>query len=140
MQHSRNKRNISCCFFLLMLLLLAPFAQAQSKWNTPQEANNLKNPYANNTSVLKDAKVLYMANCAPCHGAKGKGDGAAAVALNPKPADHSSDAVQKETDGALFWKISEGHNPMPQYKQTFSEAQRWALVNYIRTLAKNPKK
>src|SRR5574341_1503350 len=29
----------------------------------------------------------FVQNCAPCHGQAGKGDGAAAAALNPKPRD-----------------------------------------------------
>jgi mono/diheme cytochrome c family protein len=127
-------------FFMIMIILLPGFLHAQTNWNIPKEADNLKNPLAENTTVLKEAKVLYTTNCVPCHGTKGKGDGAAAAALNPKPADHSSERVQKETDGQLFWEISEGHNPMPQYKNVLTETQRWELVNYIRTLAKTPKK
>ncbi len=39
-------------------------------------------------------KALYAANCTACHGAAGNGKGAAAIALNPKPADFTS---------ATFW-------------------------------------
>jgi len=34
-----------------------------------------------------DAKQMFNSYCAPCHGVSGKGDGPAAAALNPKPAD-----------------------------------------------------
>jgi mono/diheme cytochrome c family protein len=34
-----------------------------------------------------DAKQMFNSYCAPCHGASGKGDGPAAAALTPKPAD-----------------------------------------------------
>jgi len=34
-------------------------------------------------------KASYDQMCASCHGAAGKGDGAAAAALNPKPKDLS---------------------------------------------------
>jgi mono/diheme cytochrome c family protein len=34
-----------------------------------------------------DAKEMFTSYCAPCHGASGKGDGPAAAALTPKPAD-----------------------------------------------------
>ncbi len=138
MKKSHKKR--ATLLILLLALIATQSLQAQPKWNAPKEADNLKNPYAGNTTVLKEGKQLYTANCAPCHGSKGRGDGPAAAALNPKPADHSSDIVQKETDGSLFWKISEGHNPMPEYKLALTDNQRWELVNYIRTLAKNPKK
>jgi mono/diheme cytochrome c family protein len=109
-------------------------------WVAPKVADNVKNPMSGNNSTIAETKKLYITNCSPCHGDKGRGDGPAAQGLNPKPADHTSVKVQSETDGAIFWKLSEGRNPMPGYKKIFSEDQRWELVNYIRTMAKNTKK
>ncbi|MGC8750716.1 c-type cytochrome [Hydrotalea sp.] len=124
-------------FLFLALITFPALLQAQTNnWNAPASANQLKNPLAGNTTVLKEAKKLYTTNCGPCHGNNGKGDGIAAAALNPKPADHTSAAVQKESDGALYWKMTEGHTPMPSYKQALTDTQRWMLVNYIRSLAK----
>lgn len=37
--------------------------------------------------------------CATCHGATGAGDGAAAAALDPKPASFASGAFRLDTDG-----------------------------------------
>ncbi len=127
---------------LLLIFSLSYFLTlAQSPpWVAPKESDNIKNSLAGNTAILADAKALYTANCGPCHGDKGRGDGPAASGLNPKPADHSSVAVQNESDGALFWKLSEGRAPMPGYKKIFSDQQRWELINYIRTLARTPKK
>jgi mono/diheme cytochrome c family protein len=137
-------KNVKSKFALGLLLLFSLsyfLTLAQSPpWIAPKDADNLKNPLAGNTSVLPDAKALYTANCGPCHGDKGRGDGPAAPGLNPKPADHSSVAVQNESDGALFWKLSEGRAPMPGYKKIFSDQQRWELINYIRTLARTTKK
>jgi mono/diheme cytochrome c family protein len=126
-------------FCVLNLIYSRAHAQP-SNWAAPKEADNIVNPFAGNSGVLADAKVLYIANCAPCHGDKGRGDGPAAPGLNPKPADHSSAAVQAESDGSLFWKLSSGRNPMPGYKKIFSDQQRWQLITFIRTLAKTPKK
>jgi mono/diheme cytochrome c family protein len=124
-------------FFLLPIL----HADAQTKpWPVPGNIKELKNPEASNSNSVKDGKALYTSLCAPCHGDKGKGDGPAAAALNPKPADHSSPAMMNESDGSIFYKITEGRNPMPQFKATLSDSQRWALVCYIRTLCKAPKK
>jgi len=116
------------------------FAQQRTQWVTPKINQDIKNPIAVDKAVLAEGKALYTANCAPCHGEKGKGDGPAAQALNPKPADHSSAAVQVETDGSLFWKLSEGRNPMPGYKKIFNDKQRWELISYIRTLSKSTSK
>src|SRR5436305_15116221 len=112
-------------FFIFMFLSLS--TKAQTKWAAPKEADNLKNPLAGNTDVLKECKSLYTSYCTPCHGEKGRGDGVAAASLSTKPADHSSTYVQNQTDGALFWMITEGYNPMPTYKQALSENQRWEL-------------
>lgn len=128
-------------FIFSIILFSAKIASAQSKtpWVAPASANEVKNPLAGNTDILKYAKVIYSTYCGPCHGNSGKGDGIAAAGLPVKPADHTSDKVQEQTDGALFWMISTGRTPMPSYKATLTEAQRWELVNYIRTLAKHKK-
>ena len=138
---SRSVKSTFASGLLLVFSLSFLFALAQSPpWVAPKESDNVKNPLAGNTSVLPEAKTLYTANCGPCHGDKGRGDGPAAAGLNPKPADHSSVAVQNESDGALFWKLSKGRAPMPGYEKIFSDQQRWELINYIRTLARTPKK
>lgn len=136
-----NEKQINKIYFSFAILLFISFfinkeAKAQSKmWTPPASSDNYKNPLAGNTGVLKDAKILYTNYCTPCHGMKGKGDGVAAAALNPKPANHTSEMVQHHTDGGLYWMISTGRNPMPNYKSILSDNQRWELVNYIRTLA-----
>lgn len=127
-------------FLLSFTLFYYSSSSQQNTWVAPKDADNVTNPLAGNPSVLADAKTLYVANCGPCHGEKGRGDGPAAQGLNPKPADHTSVAVQNESDGALFWKLSEGRAPMPGYKKIFSDQQRWELITFIRTLAKVKKK
>jgi len=113
---------------------------AQSNnWKAPASAKKIKNPLAKVVSASQKGKLLFKTNCVVCHGDKGKGNGVAAVALNPKPADLSSDRVKKETDGELFWKMGKGNGNMPAWKGTLKTEQRWQLVNYIRTLQKQKK-
>ena len=57
------------------------------------------------------------------------------TSLPIKPADLSSDHVQSQTDGSLFWKILSGRGMMPSTQATLSDEQRWAVIDYIRTLA-----
>ena len=108
-------------------------ALAQAPWAAPEADKAKKNPLPNDKKFVEQGAKLAQVNCASCHGAKGKGDGAAAVALNPKPADWTSKKVQDESDGELFWKISNGRGPMPPWKH-LTEQDRWALIRYIRSL------
>ena len=126
--------------FTALSIMFSHSAAQSGKWVAPKEADDLKNPLVANGSILATAKTTYTANCGPCHGDKGRGDGPAAPGLNPRPADHTSAAVQSETDGSLFWKLTEGRSPMPSYKKIFTDEQRWQLVIYIRSLAKASKK
>jgi mono/diheme cytochrome c family protein len=107
-------------------------AWAQGEWKAPADAKKMKNP----VKGVGNAKKTIQTNCVTCHGASGKGDGPAAAALPPpKPADWTSAKVQSESDGELFWKISNGRGAMPPWKH-LAEKDRWEIVNYIRTLKK----
>jgi mono/diheme cytochrome c family protein len=116
-------------------LALGGSAWAQAPWTAPDAEKGKKSPVASSAKVVDQGKKVAQANCVPCHGSSGKGDGAAAAALNPKPADWTSKKVQDESDGELFWKISTGRGAMPSWKH-LPENDRWALVQYIRTLKK----
>ncbi|MBM4442817.1 MAG: cytochrome c [Candidatus Rokubacteria bacterium] len=113
------------------VLGLASTAWAQGPWQAPASEKGKKSPGGN----AANGKKLADTNCVSCHGAGGKGDGAAAAALNPKPADWTSAKVQGESDGEIFWKISNGRGPMPPWKH-LSEKDRWDLVAYVRSLKK----
>ena len=57
--------------------------------------------------------------------------------LKTEPRDFSKAIVQDQTDGALFFKISEGRKDMPSFKKKLpDEEDRWQLVNFMRTLKK----
>jgi mono/diheme cytochrome c family protein len=124
---------VSACFVSLPV-----FSQGK-KFPAPASADAIVNPLKGKADATAAGKIIYTQFCVTCHGAKGKGDGIAAPGLTKPPADHTSDFVQKQTDGAIFWIVTNGNNPMPTYKTTLTETQRWQVVNFIRTLAK-PKK
>jgi mono/diheme cytochrome c family protein len=107
-------------------------AWAQGEWKAPADAKATKNP----VKGVGNAKKNIETNCVTCHGPNGKGDGPAAAALPPpKPADWTSAKVASETDGEIFWKISNGRGAMPPWKH-LPDKDRWEIVNYIRTLQK----
>jgi copper transport protein len=97
------------------------------------------NPVPPNPASIDDGHTLYLANCAPCHGISGKGDGPSGRTLNPAPADLTQHAVPGvHTDGQLFDWITNGYpgSAMPAFKDQLTDKQRWNLVNFMRTLAK----
>ncbi len=112
---------------------------AQQLWTAPSEADKLENPFSyDDVKIIEQGKKIFQSVCAACHGKTGKGDVPSMQSLNPKPADLTSETVQNQTDGAIFWKITEGRGLMASYKDMLSDKERWALVVYIRSLA--PKK
>lgn len=51
----------------------------------------------------------YKLYCLPCHGEKGKGDGVAAAALNPKPRDFTDKVLMASIpDKQVFTAIKDG--------------------------------
>ena len=122
---------------LTTLIAGAAVATAGScDWKAPPTAVNRPNPVPSNANTIALGQKLFASNCQTCHGASGKGDGPGGAALEKKPADLGACIKSNnETDGSLFWKISEGRSPMVSWKGALSETQRWELVNYIKTFA-----
>ncbi len=138
MQHKK-----SFLFFLLIatcfcfILAAKPHYTCQTnEWLAPKSADLVKNPLISDLSATAEGKKIFKQMCAICHGNTGKGDGIAGISLNPRPTNLSLAKIQSQSDGALFWKMTEGRAPMASYKEALSEQQRWKLVNYIRTLKK----
>lgn len=105
---------------------------ATEEWKAPARAARKKNPVPVDEKSLAAGKVVYVKECLSCHGTGGKGDGPNAKDLNPKPYDLNTAKVWSQTDGALFWKLTEGKKPMPAYDTLLSEEQRWQVINYSR--------
>jgi mono/diheme cytochrome c family protein len=120
----------------VFLILLSSFIFQNNEWVAPEEASMKMNPVEPNEKSLKLGKKVYNKMCWTCHGSEGKGDGPASATLTPKPADFTNQKIQDQKDGALFWKITTGKGTMASYKNSLTEDQRWAVVNYIRTLKK----
>ncbi len=125
-------------FFSAILISVKTFSQG-STWVAPASADKITNPLKGDASSATEGKKIYESMCVICHGEKGKGNGAAGVSLTPRPANFLAITVRHESDGAIFWKLSEGNPPMASYKTLLTETQRWQLVNYIRQLEEKNK-
>ncbi len=106
------------------------------KWVAPSEVGKKKNPIAVDDASIAAGKKIYSFNCEICHGKKGRGDGPKVAELDKEPSDFTKEDLQAQTDGELFWKLSEGKKPMPAFKKDLTEEQRWQAVIYLRTFAK----
>lgn len=94
----------------------------------------------------KAGKKTYGLLCASCHGNTGKGDGPAASALTPKPADHTDGKRMKALSDQFLFDIiknggaSVGKSPlMPAWGGQLKDQDIWNLIAYIRELAESHK-
>lgn len=126
-------KNIARTVIVIVLILFSTDIYSQSTWKAPKSADEISNPLKNDVAATKKGKKMFNQLCVICHGTKGKGNGVAGVALNPKPTSFITKAFSSQTDGALFWKITEGNAPMAAYKDLLTEIERWQLINYLRT-------
>jgi len=79
-------------------------------------------------------KRVYAANCAPCHGVGGFGDGPAAAKLTPRPpALASSDLMRSTTPELMYRKITIGvtGTAMLPFADKLSATDRWNVVAYL---------
>jgi mono/diheme cytochrome c family protein len=127
-----------CVVGAILMAALSVSAGTQRKttegWHPPQSCIFTRNPVPATRSSVEAGKKIFLMRCAGCHGARGHGDGEDAPQLRVRPAVLSSHPIQEQTDGALWWKITFGNRPMPGYGFRLSMADRWNLVNYLRTL------
>mgnify|MGYP003454506542 CR=1 FL=1 len=121
-----------------LFTLMTGFSFFQNKpWAVPDNYQKMKNPVASNAESIAEGKTLYSTHCKSCHGAKGLGDGSKAAQLKTDAGDFSKADFQAQSDGALFYKTSEGRDDMPSFKKKIPDAdERWSIVNYMRTLKK----
>ena len=134
----KNKRDIRSWTMAMVtgLLFLGFNSHAQDEWVAPTSSDKIVNPLKGDANAAANGQKLYKVLCVICHGAKGKGDGAAGAGLTPKPTNLTTSEFQSQTDGAIFWKIKEGRPPMASYETSIPENKRWEIINYIRTLKK----
>ncbi|HUG36687.1 MAG TPA: cytochrome c [Candidatus Limnocylindrales bacterium] len=132
MMRQRSCRALALALGLALAAVGGAGAQG-GPWVAPTSEKAKKSPVAASPQAVLQGRKVAAANCASCHGPGGKGNGPAAMALTPKPADWTSKKVQDETDGEMFWKITTGRGAMPAWRH-LPENDRWAIVQYLRSL------
>ena len=117
---------------------------SKNTWELPADADKTPNPVPATAESVAKGKELYFektkGNCVFCHGDTGSGNVENLPKLRRKPADLTNkERMTAMTDGEVFWKISKGiRGIMPTGENRMkTEEERWHVVNYVRTLAKD---
>ncbi len=119
----KTARLLSVAITLLLLALLAVPTTAQEPATPPSPGNG---------------SLLWAENCAPCHGATGKGDGPTAASMEFTPADFTNPEVARNREPAqMFIDIKEGRMEklMPPWGKRLSDEQIWDVLYYARSLS-----
>lgn len=97
----------------------------------------LVNPLKGDTASLERGRDRYMVYCSMCHGLQGQGDGTVAQYMPLKPPSLLSEKVRGFKDGRIYHIVIDGQGVMGNYAtQINKEEDRWAIVNYVRSLQK----
>ena len=124
-------KTIPLLFTFIILAGIQPVAQV---WVVPEENKEKTSPFTFNADSIKKGEAVFIKNCKSCHGNPGKKDWAK---ITPEPGDPASDKFQVQTDGEMFYRITTGKVPMPEFRNILSENDRWNVISFIRSF--NPK-
>ncbi|MDZ4083630.1 MAG: cytochrome c [Bdellovibrionales bacterium] len=105
------------------------------------DVSDVTEPWLPNEKMVKHGAAVYKTSCAMCHGEKGAGDGVAGGSLNPKPRNLIEGKwKQGGTSLALFATLQNGvpGGSMQGYKDALPAKDRWALVQFIRSITTTP--
>ncbi len=117
------------------ILKMEQIQQDTVKWVAPASADDLINSYESNDENIAEGLLIYRKHCRSCHGRKGDGQGVEAADLSTATTDFTVPSFIEQTDGSMFWKISEGRNDMKPYNKKLDEEDIWLVVMYIKTLS-----
>lgn len=103
------------------------------------EPRDLVNPLPLAQASIEQGRLDYSYYCVHCHGPTADGQGMVGQSFSPLPANLTQASVQAQSDGELFVKTSLGYKRCPPLAQTVAEKDRWAIINYLRSLTGTPK-
>ena len=83
--------------------------------------------------TYENGKLLFLQNCAHCHGLSGQGDGWDGLYLDVAPANFTDPNMRGMSDGDYYARVSFGiqNSAMPKWGEFLPENQRWAVINFI---------
>jgi cytochrome c553 len=118
-----RRARVSLALFALLLLALLACSKSQDADNLPRQATPTPSPApaasaspaaaagggGGGSAAETQAALIFKSRCSTCHGMDGKGNGPAAITLNPKPRNYTDPAWQKSvTDDHIREIIVQG--------------------------------
>ncbi|MEN8115603.1 MAG: cytochrome c [Bacteroidota bacterium] len=107
---------------------------AQNEWIIPEADLQKISPYIFEDDVVNSGEIIYENSCISCHGTPTKNN---PMVFVPSPGDPASEKFQNQTDGSIYYKISNGRGGMPAFAETFAEEEIWGLIGYFRSFNEN---
>ncbi len=118
--------------WLFIIILGGVSVSIAHEWMAPKEEGKRPNPTVSDTNSIKRGKIIYLDNCAACHGEKIEGMKAEDAGLETDSPDLKQ-RLLSHTDGDFFWKIRNGRGDMPSFQDELSDNEIWNVINYIRS-------
>jgi mono/diheme cytochrome c family protein len=120
---------------VILFSFVAPQDQkAGAPWAIPANYKSMANPQKGKADPDNIGKLLYAKHCKSCHGSAGLGDGPKAGSLDTKINSLKDAKFQAQTDGEIYYQSFMDRDMKSFEKKIPAAEDRWAIVNYIRTL------
>jgi mono/diheme cytochrome c family protein len=125
-----------CTAVIFVTVNIAMAQKAGGPWTIPAKYKTMKSTVkAGDPSVATVGKDLFNKHCKSCHGSKGLGDGPKSASLKTLVPSFADKKFKAQADGDVYYQTFVGRDEMPNFeKKILDEADRWALVNYIKGL------
>ncbi|MEE4243586.1 MAG: cytochrome c [Desulfopila sp.] len=102
-------------------------------WMAPEdEARNI-NPVELSDKSVANGQKIFENKCSYCHGNSARGLSKDDTGL----AQDTPNLIQRldnHTDGDFHWKIINGKDAMPSFKDDLSDNDIWNIINYLKTV------
>lgn len=139
---NKCRERVTSIVLCLGMMVFANTGLAKEPLNKERNRSHIElDPGNTGTYTGEAGKDNFIANCSPCHGTTGKGDGPLAETIGEgvKPRNLSdAKLMSARTDEFLFKATKSGgvavglSEAMPSWKETFTDAQIKQIIQYIR--------
>jgi hypothetical protein len=114
---------------IVTFLIVLPDLAGQ-EWIVPDDKKGKLSTFQFDENTKKAGEKLYTTNCVSCHGTPGKAN---FLKLVPPPGDPATDKIQQNSDGEIFFKVSNGRGQMPSFKNALSSDEIWHVISFVRS-------